>query len=174
MSDRKKEYMREWQAKNSEARQEYMRKWREANRNHLARYQAERRKKNPEESRDINRRSASKRKKRDPEAENKRFRDWKRKNPQKMREYLQRHGERHPLKALARQMVQTSVRYGLLEKPTRCERCEKSVEKKALHGHHEDYGKPLEVQWLCRGCHHAVHREIEQQLAMQVGTVDPM
>jgi hypothetical protein len=31
-----------------------------------------------------------------------------------------------------------------------------------LHGHHEDYSKPLAVHWLCPLCHrkrHAVHPE---------------
>lgn len=26
-----------------------------------------------------------------------------------------------------------------------------------LHAHHDDYSKPLEIQWLCTGCHGAVH-----------------
>jgi hypothetical protein len=26
-----------------------------------------------------------------------------------------------------------------------------------VHGHHEDYSKPLEVIWLCPRCHHRLH-----------------
>ena len=28
--------------------------------------------------------------------------------------------------------------------------------------HHEDYGRPLDVTWLCRPCHHALHRSVKQ------------
>lgn len=29
----------------------------------------------------------------------------------------------------------------------------------ATEGHHEDYSKPLEVVWMCRQCHCALHAE---------------
>jgi hypothetical protein len=45
-------------------------------------------------------------------------------------------------------------------KPTVCEGC--GAEKR-LHGHHEDYGKPLEVRWLCGMCHKARHREMLEE-----------
>ena len=43
-----------------------------------------------------------------------------------------------------------------LAKPGACERCGK-VGK--LLGHHADYSKPLEVQWLCHVCHGIVGKE---------------
>jgi hypothetical protein len=54
--------------------------------------------------------------------------------------------------------VQNALRSGGLVKPERCEDCGAEGD---VHGHHEDYAKPLEVDWLCRGCHghrHAPHR----------------
>lgn len=33
------------------------------------------------------------------------------------------------------------------------------------HGHHEDYGKPLEVRWLCPLHHMARHREMREAAA---------
>lgn len=35
-------------------------------------------------------------------------------------------------------------------KPDLCEGCNK---EKKLTGHHKDYSKPLEVEWLCYECH---------------------
>jgi hypothetical protein len=48
-----------------------------------------------------------------------------------------------------------AVHSGKITKTIHCQLCwDLEVE---LHGHHEDYGEPLEVIWLCRMCHRIVH-----------------
>jgi hypothetical protein len=37
-----------------------------------------------------------------------------------------------------------------------CEMCNKAL---AIHRHHEDYSKPLEVKLLCRKCHNEMHKK---------------
>lgn len=60
--------------------------------------------------------------------------------------------ERHPDKVRAHKMVRTARLSGRL-KPGPCERC--GAEQ--AHAHHDDYSKPLDVRWLCRGCHAKEH-----------------
>jgi Zn finger protein HypA/HybF involved in hydrogenase expression len=36
----------------------------------------------------------------------------------------------------------------------RCQECRRETR---LHGHHDDYSKPLKVRWLCPRCHAATH-----------------
>ena len=55
-----------------------------------------------------------------------------------------------------RQAVQTAVSKGELFKPNCCELCK---EKCNPQSHHVDYGKPLQVVWLCAICHGKVHRK---------------
>lgn len=50
-----------------------------------------------------------------------------------------------------------AVKTGKIKKPNSCSRCGKEFTKKLIHGHHEDYSKPLEVKWLCNFCHKVVH-----------------
>ena len=64
---------------------------------------------------------------------------------------------RYPERWRARQILSNAVQRGTIVKPNRCERCDAKLPHRQLHGHHEDYGKPLEVQWLCAQCHSAVH-----------------
>lgn len=58
----------------------------------------------------------------------------------------------------ARQALRHAVQSGAVQKPSTCEVCGGEVESRRLHGHHEDYSKPLDVEWLCTLCHGARHR----------------
>ena len=69
-------------------------------------------------------------------------------------EYRQKYKEAYPLKARARSAVGNAVRDGRLCKSSECETCGSTF---AIHGHHDDYSKPLEVRWLCATCHHQWH-----------------
>ena len=56
--------------------------------------------------------------------------------------------------------VNNAVRDGRLLKPAQCERCGGPP---PIHGHHDDYDKPLDVMWLCQPCHGARHRELNEE-----------
>lgn len=63
----------------------------------------------------------------------------------------------YPEKARARMQVKMALRKGELQKLP----CEKCGSEKRIEAHHDDYSKPLDVQWLCKPCHdleHASHR----------------
>ena len=57
---------------------------------------------------------------------------------------------KHPDRFKAHRAVYTAKKSGRLIPATKCEHCGASV---SLQGHHADYSKPLEVEWLCRKCH---------------------
>lgn len=68
-------------------------------------------------------------------------------------------------KLRAQAAVRWAVKSGSLVRPSKCERCGAEGE---VHGHHEDYSKSLDVVWLCRVCHGAVHRvKSERQLSAE-------
>ena len=52
--------------------------------------------------------------------------------------------------------VKRAIKAGALEPLEYCERCEKPG---PVEAHHEDYGKPLDVVWLCLTCHGQAHSE---------------
>lgn len=62
---------------------------------------------------------------------------------------------RDATKEKARITLHNAINRGKVSRPPRCERCHATCKP---HGHHEDYSKPLTVQWLCRPCHGYVHR----------------
>lgn len=119
------------------------------------------------------RRSRKKRNEENPGAESEYRRQWERENrgktrakasryakrhPEKRIEWAKAHLARHPEKARARKAVSNAVRSGTIVKPDACEDCGKTFEDaRKLHGHHEDYSKPLDVNWLCKDCHQARH-----------------
>lgn len=56
----------------------------------------------------------------------------------------------------ARTQLGYAIRNGNLTRPNFCEKCGKQT---TPQGHHHDYSKPLEVQWLCQQCHSFEHRK---------------
>jgi hypothetical protein len=65
-------------------------------------------------------------------------------------------------KRYARRDVFNAIKRGDLVKPGRCNRCQQPKASRDLHGHHEDYDKPLEVEWLCQQCHSAEHPKLRR------------
>ena len=63
--------------------------------------------------------------------------------------------QRYPERWAARTAVHKALRAGTIRRGP-CEVCG-DVDTQA---HHDDYGKPLEVRWLCAECHRALHRAI--------------
>ena len=68
--------------------------------------------------------------------------------------------EKFPEKWRARAKFKYAIKTGKITRPEFCEnfslssvKCSEGV----VHGHHEDYSKPLDVRWLCRSCHNKVH-----------------
>ena len=69
-------------------------------------------------------------------------------------------------KAAASHLVNRVKRAGLIVPPAGCERCGGGpTQYQSLHGHHADYSKPLEVEWLCARCH------VLQHLPQRVATL---
>ena len=52
-------------------------------------------------------------------------------------------------------LCRAAIRSGDLVRAAECERC--GAPSKGMHGHHADYSKPLDVEWLCRPCHTKEH-----------------
>lgn len=65
--------------------------------------------------------------------------------------------QRNPEKRAAHVALNNAVRDGRITKSEVCEACGDSG---VIHGHHDDYGQPLVVQWLCPSCHMLNHRMI--------------
>lgn len=54
--------------------------------------------------------------------------------------------------------------YAILNgKIRRAERCRWCPSKKDIEGHHKDYNKPYEVEWLCKKCHRKLHKQFQRQ-----------
>lgn len=70
------------------------------------------------------------------------------------REWIKRNAE----KRTAQLAVGNAVRDGRMFKPEECEMCGELGRK--IHGHHDDYSKPLEVRWVCPPCHKEIHRGV--------------
>lgn len=75
-------------------------------------------------------------------------------------ESQRRYRDKYPEKYHAHTILGNAVRDGIVIKPDKCSRC---GSEKQLEGHHTDYSKPLDVQWLCNPCHVDTRRIYQKQ-----------
>ena len=79
-------------------------------------------------------------------------------NREKINARVRRHYSVSPEHYNARQSVAYALSKGRIKKAEKCEDCGSETK---LQAHHNDYLKPLEVQWLCQKCHAIRHRKHE-------------
>lgn len=66
-----------------------------------------------------------------------------------------KHSLKNPEKYHARKTLMNRVYSGKVLRPDKCSQCGSG---KKIEAHHEDYDKPLDVEWLCRECHLKLHK----------------
>ena len=111
-------------------------KWNKENRARRKEYQAEWREEHREEAREYSR-------------------TWRAKNSAQHVATNMAYQAEHPEAERARRKVTYAVQTGTLVRPEVCEEC--GEQHTHIHGHHDDYSKPLEVRWLCPKCHKRHH-----------------
>jgi len=72
-------------------------------------------------------------------------------NPDYRRAVIRDWRTRHPDRARAHNILNRAVRSGRLQPASECATC--GISGVTIEGHHPDYSKALEVEWLCRRCH---------------------
>jgi hypothetical protein len=53
--------------------------------------------------------------------------------------------------------MQSAIKRGLLARGC----CEVCGSTENIDGHHDDYGRPMAVRWLCRLHHRRLHRDLK-------------
>lgn len=122
-------------------------------REYTARWRAKRTDETRAREREANREAAARYRARHPERVNEARRKWAREKPEAVREAARKARAKHPIKVRARLRVQSALESGRLTKQP-CQVCGATN----VHGHHTDYGRPLDVQWLCPKHHRDAHR----------------
>ena len=72
-----------------------------------------------------------------------------------------RQRQRYPEKIKAHDAVSNAVRSGKIKRSVFCEECGLSVK---TEGHHEDYGRLMEIDWFCKKCHTSIHKKVKNKL----------
>jgi hypothetical protein len=89
------------------------------------------------------------------------LRTWKSQNPEYMKQWWSKHPEKRSeyravylLQERAHDQVRRAIKGGKLQRPSICSRCSTEC---TPEGHHADYSKPLDVEWVCKACHEDIH-----------------
>jgi ribosomal protein S27AE len=130
--------------------------------------------KTPEERRDTGREAARKYRARHPERTDEYQRQYRAKNrdiyrksakgtyernAEVARSEARRRAAESPEAVAARRKVRDAVKRGDLVRPERCPKCGR---KCVVQAHHPDYGRPLDIEWLCASCHKLYHLTSDQ------------
>jgi ribosomal protein S27AE len=94
-----------------------------------------------------------------------RVHEWESSHSEARRAACRRREQRHPGRKRrgtpeqesARRAVKIELKHGRLARPTECPSCGRSDSK--VHAHHDDYAKPLDIEWLCARCHGRLHKQ---------------
>lgn len=93
---------------------------------------------------------------------NKRIREWKRLSgyykSDRVKDSRVKFNAQNRHKKNAQNTLNKAVYRGRIQRPSQCSQCH-HVSEQPIEAHHADYGKPLEVEWLCKTCHSALHAE---------------
>jgi hypothetical protein len=76
------------------------------------------------------------------------------------RRYGSAYRRKNPEKIRAHYAIRNAVRSGRLIRPSHCHSCGVFC---TPHGHHDDYSRPLDVEWLCHECHYDAHVAINAE-----------
>ena len=82
---------------------------------------------------------------------------WKNRDLAAAKIYTARSRSKYPEKHTARQIFEFALWKKFITRPTVCSKCGSDGRGYVIEGHHYDYTKPLDVTWLCKRCHIAVH-----------------
>lgn len=89
---------------------------------------------------------------------------WREAERERGREKAARNGhlypKRTPEQRSAHTKVAAAIRSGRLIPAMACQRCGHDFSEYGREAHHPDYGRPLDVEWLCRRCHRKHHRSV--------------
>ncbi len=87
------------------------------------------------------------------ERERERFRQYRAEKPELFS--MRNHNMQNPLKKGVTLLARQALASGLLDRHS----CEECGDCNAMM-HHDDYGKPLNVRWLCMSCHQYYHSQV--------------
>ena len=89
----------------------------------------------------------------DKEKVKERVRRYKLEHPEKVLGTRLKTCSKNPTKQNAQRAVYEAIKAGVLGNPQVCSKCGATAPEKRIEAHHDDYAKPLEVEWMCTACH---------------------
>ena len=78
--------------------------------------------------------------------------------PERERSYQRAYRREHPEKKRAHNAVYKAVKSGRLKRGP----CVWCYSTRNVEAHHDNYDDPLDVIWLCQGCHVKYHRLLKE------------